>query len=152
MIFIKIQVSEGFPVTFMTVAQMKASWYFETPPKSPTGLLQTFQLVSWKSVTEKGEWHPLSLGRTHFLSVSDGSRIDTVAYLPSLPSGATVPGCNVLGKEPGWHACKPQWPTSKCIIRVPDSGASVLSPCLSWWWGSDTAMRSLSFLPVQSDR
>lgn len=101
MIFIKIQVSEGFLVTFMTVSQMKASWYFETPPKSPTGLLQTFQLVSWKSVTEKGEWHPLSLGRTHFLSVSDGSRIDTVAYLPSLPSGATVPGRNVLGRSLG---------------------------------------------------
>lgn len=152
MIFIKIQVSEGFLFTFMTVSQMKVSWYFETPPKSPTGLLQTFQLVSWKSVTEKGEWHPLSLGRTYFLPVSDGSRIDPVAYLPSLPSRVTVPGPKVLGKAPGWHACKPQWPTSKRIIRVPDSGASVVSPYLSCWWGSDTAVRSLSFLPVQSER
>lgn len=47
---------------------------------------------------------------------------------------ASVPGPNVLGKEPGWHACKPQWPTSKCIIRVPN-WEPVLPPFLSWWWG-----------------
>lgn len=30
---------------------------------------------------------------------------------------------NVLGRESGWHACKPQWPTANCITRAPHSVA-----------------------------
>lgn len=40
---------------------MRSSWYLKAPPKSPAGLLQTFQLISWKS--ETGGWRPLSPGR-----------------------------------------------------------------------------------------
>lgn len=57
----------------------------------------------------------------------------------------------VLGRESGWHACKPQWPTSKCITRVPHSGGGWCH-CLAGGEGQASAIRLMSFLQIHSHK
>lgn len=138
-----------FLTTFMIVSQMKSPWYLKALPKSSAGLLQMFELVSWKSLVEKGGWHPQSLwGGTDFLSLPETSRTDVVAYLPSLPSRATVPYLYCV-----WEGV---WVPCLQTLMAPFPSASPEFPTQWELWVYDltgpdgevlpSAVRSLSFL------
>lgn len=143
-----MQVSEGSPVAFMIVSWMKASSY------------QNHMLVCYRrfSLFDKNQLqrrvgdilcHSGQLLIFYQHSIYPESKLWRIFLLccPETPS----PVSSVLARESGWHACKPRWPTSKCITEFPTQWEVWCHP-LSGPNGEGQALviRSLSFLQIHS--